>query len=82
MNLQSIIHDIAARADDVLEGASNRAQARAGIEEVITLDYLSLSPSERGQVVNGVMAILEKEGFFEANPGGGPDDDDQESDDN
>lgn len=65
MNLQVIIHDIASRADDVLAGASNRAQARAGVEELITLDFPETAPPDRRKVVDGVMAILEAEGFFE-----------------
>lgn len=75
MTPQAIIHDIALRADDVLAGASNRAQARAGIEELITLDYLFLTPAERHHVVVGVMAVLEREGFFDTVPGTGEDDD-------
>ncbi len=79
MNLPSIIHEIAAKADDVLAGASDRAQARAGIEELITLDFLSLTPVERHEVVVGVMAVLEREGFFDLTPGAGKGDDDEEA---
>lgn len=64
-SLQSIIDRIADQADDVLAGASNRAEARAGVEEMITADFLRLSPPERAHVVAGVMALLEKEGFFD-----------------
>ena len=77
MHLPSIIHEIAAKADDVLAGASDRAQARAGIEELITLDYLSLNPLERQEVVVGVMAVLEREGFFDFTPGAGKGDDEE-----
>ena len=63
--LQAIIDQIADQADETLAGAANRAEARAGIEEVITADYLHLLPPERALVVAGVMAILESEGFFE-----------------
>jgi hypothetical protein len=64
-SLQAIIDHLADQADEVLAGASNRAEARAGIEEAITADYLALSPADRAQVVAGVMEILEREGFFE-----------------
>jgi hypothetical protein len=37
---------------------------------MITLDYLHLTPEERQQVTDGVMAILEDEDFFNATPGG------------
>lgn len=63
--LQSIIDHIADTADDFLADASNRAQARAGIEELLTADYSQLSPADRVKVVAGVMVILNKEGFFE-----------------
>ncbi len=71
MNLREIIDHIASQADDFLAGASNRAEARAGVNELINADYFSLTPAERQTVADGVMAILEDEGFFEAEPGGG-----------
>lgn len=70
MNLRAIIDEIADRADDFLAGASNRAEARAGVNELINADYARLSPAERRQVADGVMNILEAEGFFENTPGG------------
>ncbi len=63
-DLRPIIDDIATRADDFLEGARDRSQARAGIEELITMDYQSLNPLERKVVVTGVMSVLEDEDFF------------------
>ena len=77
MTPQAIIREIAAKADDALDGATSRAQARAGIEELITLDYLSTPPAEREQIVQGVMAILEREGFFDLSPGAGRGDDEE-----
>jgi len=71
-SLQTIIDHIADQADDFLAGAGNRAEARAGIEEVITADFLSLSPADRAHVVAGVMAVLEREGFFESGAGDAP----------
>jgi hypothetical protein len=63
-DLRPIIDDIANRADDFLAGTQDRAQARAGIEEVITIDYPGLVPSDRTVVVAGVMSVLEDEDFF------------------
>jgi hypothetical protein len=63
-HLRPIIEDIAHRADDFLAGTQDRAQARAGIEEVITMDYPGLPPPERALVVAGVMIVLEDEDFF------------------
>ena len=78
MNLQAIIHDIAGRADDVLAGAGSRAHARAGIEELITLDFPEVKGADRRLVTDGVMAILESEGFFEADRGTGDDSEDSD----
>jgi hypothetical protein len=63
-NLRPIIEDIANRADDFLAGARDRRQARAGVEEVITMDYPTLNPMDRTVVVIGVMGVLEDEDFF------------------
>lgn len=57
-DLRPIIADIASRADDFLAGSSHRAQARAGIEEVVTMDYPTLNPDDRKVVVGGVMNVL------------------------
>jgi hypothetical protein len=67
--LQEIIDKIADEADDFLAEASSRAQARAGIEELLTADYPRLAAADRAKVVAGVIAILDKEGFFEGAPG-------------
>ena len=64
IDLRPIIEEIAFQADDFLEGVTDRAQARAGISEMITLDYSDLTPAQRNQVTDGVMAVLEKEDFF------------------
>jgi hypothetical protein len=76
MNLSDIIDTIASQADDFLEGASNRAEARAGVNELINADFFDLSPAERQTVADGVMRILDDEGFFDTPAGGGPSDHD------
>ena len=63
-DLRPIIDDIASRADDFLAEARDRAQARAGVEELITMDYPMLNPADRTVVVTGVMSVLEDEDFF------------------
>ena len=63
-DLRPIIDEIANRADDFLTGTTDRSQARAGIEEVITMDYPGLTPLDRSLVVKGVMVGLEDEDFF------------------
>jgi hypothetical protein len=65
MDLRSLINEITRQADDFLDGASSRREARAGIDERVNGDYPQLSPGEREQVAEAVMTILENEGFFE-----------------
>lgn len=64
IDLRPIIEAIANQADDFLDGVSDRAQARAGISELITLDFAVLTPAQRTDVIAGVMAVLESEDFF------------------
>lgn len=64
MNLSAIISEIADQADEFLAGVTDRAQARAGIAELINMDYFTLGPADRTAVTDGVMAALDAEGFF------------------
>ncbi len=80
MNLRAVMDEIASQADDFLAGAANRKEARAGIDELVNADYPQLSPAERKQVAEGVMGILENEGFFEFGGGGAADDSDAAAD--
>ncbi len=64
MSLERVLDEIASQADDFLARASNRAQARAGIAELLNADYPQLTAAEREKVTVGVMAILEAEDFF------------------
>jgi hypothetical protein len=71
MDLRSIIEEIASQADDFPAGAANRKEARAGIDELINADHPRLSPGDRQKIAEGVMPILENEGFLEfTHPGG------------
>lgn len=79
-NLRPIIDDIANRADDFLDGTRERPQARAGIEELLTMDYPMLNPADRAIIVTGVMSVLEEEDFFGTEYVGDPFSDDNESD--
>ena len=79
-DLRPIIDDIASRADDFLAGARDRTQARAGVEEVITMDYPTLNPRDRVVVTTGVMTVLEDEDFFGTEFVGDPFSDDADGD--
>lgn len=63
-DVRPIIEEIASQTDDFLHGVSDRAQARAGISDFITLDFVDLTPAQRANVIAGVMAVLESEDFF------------------
>ena len=80
MNLSQIISEIADRADDFLAGAGDRAHARAGIAELVNMDYFALTPIERTKVTDGVMAVLEAEEFFGTEFVGDPFKDDEDED--
>lgn len=71
-DLPTIIDEIANQADDFLAGVRDRAQAKAGISELLTMDYSDLNPNDRATVVKGVMAVLEEEDFFGAEFVGDP----------
>jgi hypothetical protein len=79
MDLRPIISEIASQADDFLEGVTDRAQARAGIAEFITMDYPQLSAPDRKTVSDAVMAVLEDESFFNGGYAGHSFDDESES---
>lgn len=63
-DLRPIIEEIANRAEEFLAGTRDRTQARAGVEEVITMDYPTLAPADRAIVTTGVMSVLEDDDFF------------------
>ena len=63
-DLRPIIDDIASRAEDFLADTRDRTHARAGIEEVVTMDYATLNLIDRATVVTEVMAVLNEEDFF------------------
>ena len=65
IDLRPIIDDIANHADEFLADATDRKQGRAGVEEFITLEHPELSAHDRRTVVDGVMAVLEAEDFFD-----------------
>lgn len=80
MNLKPIIDRIADQADDFLDGVQSREQARAGISEMVTLYSASFPAEQRGQVIDGVMRVLENEGFFDHLRAGTPAEDDEDDD--
>jgi len=80
-HLRHIIDEIANQADDFLDGVTTRDQARAGIAELLNMDYPQVGPADRGKITDGVMAVLESEDFFGTEFVGNPFDDDDEAKD-
>jgi hypothetical protein len=64
MSLKPIIDNIANQADELLEGVTTRADARAAIAKQLTIRYPRLLGSEWGKVIDGVLSILNDESFF------------------
>jgi hypothetical protein len=64
MNPAALIEEIARQANEFLDGASDRRQGRADVEEFLTIEHPELDAGARRIVVDGVMAVLEAEDFF------------------
>ena len=74
MNPITIAHEICDQADDFLAGVRKRDEARAGIAEYLTLHHAKLAPADKKAVIDQTMRILDNEGFFESDAGGGGED--------
>jgi hypothetical protein len=80
MDLDAVVSALCDAADDFLAGVTRRDEARAGIAEMLTIHHPQLTPAERQTVADGVMRILESEGFFDRRAGGRDNDEDEETD--
>lgn len=65
MNVQDIILAAADDADDFLAGISTMAEAKPAIREYLKLHHPQLAPPDEARVIEGLIAVLEEEGFFE-----------------
>jgi hypothetical protein len=74
MNPITIAHEICDQADEFLAGVRKRDEARAGIAEYLTLHHAKLAPADKKAVIDQTMRILDNEGFFESDAGGGGED--------
>lgn len=70
MELDGIISEICDEADDFLAGVTRRDEAKAGIDELLTMRHGTLPLTDRKIVIDQAMGILEREGFFERDAGG------------
>lgn len=73
MDTKAIANEICDQADDFLAGVTRRDEARAGIAEYLAIHHPGLSAADRKAVAEHSMVILEREGFFEVEAGGGAD---------
>ena len=64
MNLPSIISAAADEADGFLGGVTSPNEAKPLIVEWLTDNQPGLTAPDRQQVVQGLLALLEREGFF------------------
>jgi hypothetical protein len=65
MNMERIINEAADEADEVLNGIRVAKEARPVIQEWISERHPELSGTDRTKVAAGVIAILQREGFFD-----------------
>ena len=65
MKLQAIISAAADEADGFLGGVTSPAEARPLILEWLTDNQPGLTAPDRQKVVQDLLAVLEREGFFE-----------------
>lgn len=70
MEMRTIVSDICDHADEFLAGVTKRAEAKAGIEEWLTIHHLQLQPDEKAVIIRQAMEVLEHEDFFAIEAGG------------
>lgn len=64
MNVQAIINVAADEADEFLRGTGSPTEARPAIADWIREHHPELTPPDRKRVVEGLLALLAEEGFF------------------
>ena len=70
-NLQAVINLAADEADSLLDGVATPAEARPVLMDWLADNHPSLRKAEHLQIVSGVLALLEREGFFTGTGTGG-----------
>lgn len=66
MKVRTLIDEVANDADEFLAAVDNRKEAREIISDYVDRQHPELSRKEHGEVVNGVLEVLDEEGFFGA----------------
>ena len=70
MDQKTLVSAICDQADYLLAGVTTRTEAKAGMEEWLTINHPKLPPAERQIVIAQAMGVLDNEGFFETEAGG------------
>ena len=69
MDQKALISEICDQADTFLAGVTELKEAKAGIDEWLAIHHPKLAAEAKRALVAEAMAILENEGFFEAEAG-------------
>ena len=79
-NLQAVINLAADEADSLLDGVSTPAEAKPVLMDWLADNHPTLGKTEHLQIVSGVLALLEREGFFTGTGSGADSEDPAEPD--
>lgn len=67
--VQAVINAAADDADSLLEGIATPAEAKPLLREWLADHHPAIAPTERDEIVAGILSLLAREGFFEAAAG-------------
>jgi hypothetical protein len=82
MNHQPLINQLADEADELLNGARSRGEARELLLDRLRQARPALPDAARQQAADAVLRILDAEDFFNATPGDDPSDPDDDTPEN
>ena len=69
MDTRAIANQLCDEADDMLAGLSKRTDARAAVAETVNIRHGKLPPADKKAIIDQVIAILDREGFFDGSAG-------------
>ncbi len=68
-SVQAVINAAADEADSLLEGIATPTEAKPLLKEWLAEHHPAIPLPERDAVVAGILALLEREGFFQVGAG-------------
>ena len=69
MDQKELVAAICDQADYLLAGVTTRTEAKAGMEEWLTINHPELPPADKRIVIAQAMGVLDSEGFFDTEAG-------------